>query len=294
MPFPEILVLGATGRIGQILQICWESRGLTGSVLWQGRHDRSRYSAADADLAWAVFDPLKEPEALYEAARGRAIILCLAGVIPGRPGVLTDNQALACAAVRAGAKSGARVFLTSSAAVYGNGAGRLVETTALAPVADYGRSKADMEREATRLGIELGVSVCSLRIGNIAGLDAILGRWAPGFSLDVFADGTSPRRSYVGIEDLAQVLADLMMCPDLPQALNVAAPEVLEMGHLLDAADLPWTSRPAPDTAIREVRLDTGLLQGLVASGKPTSDPARMVAQWQRVRRHQQRKDTAQ
>ena len=55
------------------------------------------------------------------------------------------------------------------------------------------------------------------------------------------------------------------------------------MGALLDAAGLAWTPRPAPDTAIAQVALDTALLQGLSALPASASLPATLVAQWREM-----------
>lgn len=274
MHFPSVLVLGATGRIGAILRRIWPVLWPEADILWQTRRPMP-------GPGWTVLDPLAEPGALARAARGRAAILCLAGVVPGRDGAMADNAALALAALRAGAEAGARVLLTSSAAVYGARGGLLSEATPPVPVSDYGRAKHDMEGRAAAVAQELDVPVTSLRIGNVAGADAILGGWRPGFELDRFDDGRTPRRSYIGPASLARVLGELTARDGLPGVLNLAAPGAVEMGALLDAAGLDWTPRPAPDTAIAEVRLDTGLLEQIVAFDPSESDPAVMVAQWQ-------------
>lgn len=281
MQFPKTIVLGATGRIGMILRKCWDDP----TISWQTR-------TARAGAGWVGLDPLAEPGALARAADGCAAILCLAGVVPGRAGAdrmkpdrmgaMADNIALAEAALRA-ATPGARVFLASSAAVYGARAGLLRETDAPAPLSDYGRAKAAMERRGAELGAARGVAVTALRIGNVAGVDAILGGWRPGFRLDRFADGRTPRRSYIGVQTLARVLRDLIGAADLPEVLNIAAPGTIGMGALLDAANLHWTPRPAPDTAIAEVRLCTDRLARLTGFGAAESTPAAMVEQWRKT-----------
>lgn len=269
----KLLVLGASGRIGGILRKFWSFE----QVIWQRR--------GQAAPGWATFDPLNEPDVLAEAASGCTAILCLAGVVNGRlapGGNLKDNITLGEAAVRAGARSGsasgARVFLASSAAVYGAQTGVLAEEAALTPLSDYGKAKVEMEMRGAALAAELGVQVCALRIGNIAGIDAILGGWKPGFQLDQFADGRTPRRSYIGVKTLARILGDLMLAKDLPQALNVAAPGGVEMGALLDAAGLAWTPRPAGQGAIEEVCLSTRAL-GQVSRLETVSAGA-LVDEW--------------
>lgn len=272
MHFPRVLVLGATGRIGGILRKCWPA-----GAIWQ-----CRGRAPDAQHNWCVCDPLAEPEALARAAAGCDAILCLAGGVPGR-GDVTVSTPLAEAAVRAGATSGARVLLASSAAVYGAQAGVLEEGRPPAPLSDYGRTKAHMETCAAALGIRLGVPVTTLRIGNVAGIDAILGGWRPGFRLDRFADGRTPRRSYIGAGTLARVLGDLVAAADLPPVLNVAAPGAVEMGALLEAAGLDWTPRVAPDSAIPEVVLSTAALERITSFAPVESTAAEMVAQWRKT-----------
>ena len=274
MHFPEVLVLGATGRIGTILRKCWPGRAKT--VLWQSR-------IAQPGAGWCVLDPLADPAALGQAARGRGVILCLAGAVPGRSADMADNIALAEAAVRAGAEAGARVLLASSAAVYGHAEGVLKETAPLAPVSDYGRAKAEMETRAAGLGADLGGTVTCLRIGNVAGVDAILGGWRPGFQLDRFDDGRTPRRSYIGPATLARVLGDLVTAADLPPVLNLAAPNAIEMGALLDAAHLDWTPRRPDDSAIAEVQLSTAALERITPFAPENSQPAGMVREWREL-----------
>ncbi|MCJ8334959.1 MAG: NAD(P)-dependent oxidoreductase [Epibacterium sp.] len=294
----QVLVLGATGRIGRLLRHCWG----VGGNRWQSRQPQ-------AGAGWITFDPLLDAEALTQAAKGCRQILCLAGPVPSvcRPGSdagsveIQDRQMgrhvdLALATVRAAAQVGARALLASSAAVYGTGTPGtpLQEDQPLAPMSPYGVAKARMEREALGLAQGLGVPVTALRIGNIAGFDAILGGWKPGFRLDQFSDGSSPRRSYIGLTALADVLAALLASPDLPPILNVAQPtEVgggksrgsIEMAALLRAAGHRFTPVPAPQSAIPEVALDLSRLSGVLAqAGQSTSLPvanaAQMVTDW--------------
>lgn len=286
MDFPRVLVLGATGRIGGILRKGWPE----GQGLWQSRTDHGGHGGHGdrGEQNWITLDPLSDSEALVRAAKTADSLLCLSGVTPmaaaNKGANMDDNVTLALAAVRAGAKAGVPVLLSSSAAVYGNQTGVLDETCPLAPLNAYGQAKARMEREAQALAQNLGARVTSLRIGNIAGVDAILGGWRAGFALDRFADGATPRRSYIGAVTLARVLGDLARCSvggrDLPDVLNVAAPGMIEMGALLDAAGLGWTPRDAPQTAIPAVCLSTERLETVTRFDRDDSTPAAMVAQW--------------
>ncbi|WP_083100695.1 NAD-dependent epimerase/dehydratase family protein [Pseudophaeobacter leonis] len=160
----------------------------------------------------------------------------------------------------------------------------------MAPASPYGAAKVEMEQRAAALARQLDVPVCMLRIGNIAGLDAILGGWRAGFTLDQFADGRSPQRSYIGMRCLSRVMAQLLqrailppaaLSPPLPAVLNLAQPQPVEMADLLRAADLPFTIRPAPQTAIVEVSLDVSRLQSLIpAELLPQANAAQMIEEW--------------
>ncbi len=280
-PRRPTLVLGASGRIGQALvRFAGGGEDLrlqTRSAAAVGEATGARGATGD----WHVFAPLKEPAALRKAAGGCDQILCLAGVTPASGGDLADNTRLALAAVDAAAEMGCRrVVLASSAAVYGAGAGVLHETQALAPVQAYGQAKAEMETAAAARGQDLGVAVSALRIGNVAGFDAILGGWRPGFTLDQFGDGRTPRRSYIGVETLARCLADLLEHPDLPAVLNVAQPGGIEMGDLLRAGGHAFDLRPAPETALAEVVFDLSRLQACLPHRLVPADPNSLVAEW--------------
>jgi nucleoside-diphosphate-sugar epimerase len=269
--YPDTLVLGGTGRIGGVLRRFWPSE----QGVWQTR-------SLILENGWLELD-IMDQTAMKSAAKGRDVILCLAGVTNDKVrqgGSFADNTALALAAVRAAATSGARVLVASSAAVYGNQSGVLHEENPLIPHSDYGQAKADMEEQVATLANDLGVQTCAMRIGNIAGIDAILGGWKPGFRLDVFGDGRSPRRSFIGLKTLARVMADLIQASNLPPALNVAAPDVVEMGGLLDAAGLKWSGQMAPDTAIPEVCLATDKLQRLSPMTAQASLAKNLVAEW--------------
>lgn len=272
MEIARTLVLGATGRIGGILRAC---RGAGAPMRWQTRSDTTA-------PGWVRADPL-DAASVARAAKGCATILCLAGVTPARAargGDMGDNTALALAAVQAGAVVGARVLLVSSAAVYGNRPDLLDEDMPLAPVSPYGVAKAGMEARARELAAALGVSVCALRIGNVAGADAILGGWRPGFELDRFPDGGTPRRSYIGPVTLARVLRALSGAQGLPHVLNIAAPGAVEMGALLEAAGLDWRARPAPEGAIARVELATARLGRFVDLPQAAGQVETLVAEW--------------
>ena len=243
-----IAVLGASGTLGRIIRKVWGEEGV-------------RYVGRRPDVA------------------GCQAVLDLRGMVNGR-GDVYDNISIARTALDAAADAGAgHVFLPSSAAVYGESSGVQTEDMS-APCSDYGHAKLEMERMAAE---HPHPSTC-LRIGNVAGADAILGGWRPGFSLDQLPDGSTPARSYIGPTCMARVLRDLMGLKDLPPVLNLAAPCVVEMGSLLDFADLPWKTRPATPQTIPRVELSTARLESLVRFAPKDRTPEGIVADWRAMK----------
>ena len=271
----RVLVVGGTGRVGGLLARAWALTG-HGGLVWQRR---------GGDGAGPRFDPLAEPAAFAAAAEGAQMILNLAGRVGGTARDDADHAALALAALEAARTAGvAQVLLASSAAVYGP-ADCAAEDAPLAPVTPYGRAKAQMEDAAGRWAAvhRGGPGVTCLRIANVAGADALLGA-APGPGpqmLDVFPDGTGPRRSYLGPLALAGILSRLAghvrAGGILPEVLNVALDGAVAMAALLDADGRAWAPRPAPRAAVPLVRLDVTRLCA-VTGPLPPADAGSIVA----------------
>lgn len=251
-----VVILGAGGRLGTLLRPRWP-----GGARWLTR--------SDVDL--------RDAARLRQAVRDAQAVFCLAGVTPGGAGAMDDNMTVARAVLDAAqAAQAGRVFLFSSAAVYGAQGGPLTEDGPTAPVSDYGRAKLEMEAMARAHPHP----ATTLRLGNVAGADAILGGWRPGFTLDQLPDGTTPRRSYIGPTRLAHLLHDLAQKTTRPDCLNVAAPGAVEMGALLDQAGLAWTARPATGKTLANVTLDTARLERLTVFHADDSAAAGIVADW--------------
>lgn len=265
-----LLITGGTGRIGTVLHDFWPW-AMKGGLrpIWQARH------AAPGFLKW---DILNEPAPRWAGG----IVLHLAG---GRadPGA---EVPLAEAALEAARQQGARhVFLASSAAVYPAGSD-LTEDTPPAPEGLYGHAKRAMEEAALNWQARHGAGVTLLRIGNVAGADALLGAQRVG---PVMLDPCTPQgplRSYIGPITLSAVFARLATLAAariaLPTILNIAAPRPVSMGALLDAADLAWSFGPTL-AARPEVTLNTDRLQSLIRLPPNASQPRTIVAEWRNV-----------
>lgn len=278
MEHSKVLLLGASGRLGGMLQ-----------GFWPQSDDLICHSRANRD-GYVNFDPLKDPDALRGAIAGSRAVICLSGITPAHAAATGDplslNTELAVATLRAADRAGGkRVFLASSAAVYGRATGPLAEDMACDPVSDYGRAKLEMEKAASAFAQVHPLPVTVLRIGNVAGADAILGGWSEGMMLDAYPDGRTPQRSYIGPQTLAQVLHHLCRAKTLPDILNIAAPGAIEMGALLDAAGLAWAPRPANDQTIARVALQTKRLEKEFDFAPNANAPATMVSQWRKYER---------
>lgn len=273
----KVLLLGASGQLGQMLRCFWsDPRNLA-------LHSRQ------AHPEFIQFDLIVEPEKAIAAMAGTKAVICLPGVTPAQAASSSDlysrNTDLALAAIRCAAKAGVgRVFLASSAAVYGAAGGVQDETNTPMPAAAYGHAKLEMEQAALALGDELDQAVTALRIANVAGADAILGGWRAGMQIDQLKDARTPRRSYIGPQTLTRVVEELCQAIDLPQILNVTSPGVIEMGALLDAAGLAWDARPAGENVIAEVALSTKRLERHVSFAPEDGTTTGMVAEWRRYR----------
>jgi len=268
-----VLLIGAAGRLGDMVMKHWPA-----GVPLVG-------SSRRGDAGFVQLDLLVNPDSAVKAMAGKGAVLCLAGVTPAvavtGADVFSRNTDVALATLRAAKAAGAgRVFIASSAAVYGGTDGALTEDAVLAPVSDYGRAKTAMEDAARDLARKLDHPLTVLRIGNVAGADAILGGWRKGFTLDQLPDGATPARSYIGPRSLARALYQLSQARTLPDVLNLAAPGAVEMGALLDAAQLDWTPRPATRATLADVTLDTKRLETHIRFAPEDATPEGLVAQW--------------
>lgn len=252
------LIMGTSGCLGQALFRIWPSDAPP--PVWQTR------DGAQGTLAW---DILNAPPPALPPISG---VVVLAGVTRGTPADLAANTPLAQAGADLGRLLGVPVLVASSQAVYGAPTGPVNEQSPCAPTGDYGRAKHAMEMAVA------APHVSCMRIGNVAGCDAIFGAMARGgVTLDRFADGQGPRRAMIGPADLAQVLLALLDAPARPPVLNVARPGLVAMQDLLAAAGVGFDWRPAPPEALAELALDVTLLQGICPL--PRGDAAAMVAQ---------------
>lgn len=278
---PTWLVVGASGRVGRLVRAGWRINPPAATILPQFR------TVSEVDgLRWSPLDGLAPIENLRDRGVWVDALVVLAGIVPGRPDTdFADDARIADACLAAAHSIGIRRSLVaSSAAVYGRAAGLPVrEVDTPCPVTVYGEAKLATE-DACRQWRERGLDVTTLRIGNVAGADSLLGqpRVTSGLeiALDRFPDGRGPLRSYIDPVTLADVLGSLAAAAELPPVLNVAAPGEVAMAGLLDAAGLRWRWQDAPPAALQRLVLDCGALESFHVFPADAASPARIVAAW--------------
>lgn len=249
-PPANLVVTGATGRIGGLLRAVWGE----GAAQWRGR------------------------QGMLDGLPHGGTLLCLAGVVPGG-GDLTLNAQIARDTVAAAEAAGmARVLLMSSSAVYPPG-GPWCEDQA-DPANAYGLAKLAMESARSKT-----VEVCALRLANVAGADALLGKLtSTPPTLHIWPNGEGPRRGYVGPITLANMLAQLAAAPPpLPRVLNLAQPGTVTMDALLRAAGRDFIAKAAPAQAVAHLELDTSRLADLIPLDPRQGQAQEVVRQWQEV-----------
>ncbi|MFD2236888.1 NAD-dependent epimerase/dehydratase family protein [Aureimonas populi] len=271
------LVVGATGRVGRMVMDHWRRNPPAGALVHaQGRRP-------GADLVW---NPIEEP--LPASAPRYTGLVVLAGAVPGSGIDFSFNAAIARACLAAAERNGiARVLLASSSAIYGaSGDGRAFrEEDDPAPASAYGRSKLAMEAACAGLS-RPGREVSCLRIGNVAGADALLINAAGAaperpLRIDRYGDGAGPRRSYIGPGAMARALESLLRhAGALPPVLNFAAPRPVEMSALARAAGVPFVWNEGPPASPQAITLDCARLSLYHRFRPGDCEPASMIAEW--------------
>jgi nucleoside-diphosphate-sugar epimerase len=283
-----ILFLGATGRVGTLLRRCWEQEAMQYDDVALTFQTRSAHQAHSGDLVWDILDPF--PSHISDSVSHDCMIV-LAGVVPAPHADLDLNTSIGLASIQAAAQQGIpRVLLASSSAVYGNYSDApLAEDAPLLPVNDYGHAKRAMEDACHAEANALGIALCCLRIGNVAGADALLRNGAAleegeTLTLDQFADGGTPVRSYIGPHSFGRVLLSLARSPArLPPHLNVAAPHPVSMHALAQAADMPVTLHPGQNSAHQHITLDCTALTALHRFDPVEEHPHEIIRQWRKA-----------
>lgn len=269
-----LMVTGADGRVGRLLQAAWAGhppKGVVpiccarGSGYWQ-------------DLLVGPLDPVPTG----------AVVLHLAADLSCGTDAAQRSVAMAHAVATAARQGRARhILFASTAAVYAPADHDLDEASACHPVTPYGHAK--LLAEAACRAAAGPVPVTALRIGNVVGAGALIGavRGDDPVKLDpVPGRQGGPMRSWIAPGELARLICQLAeRTADLPKVLNVASPGARTMGDLLDAAGLPWVYGPYRDQVLPRLTLNTSRL-GACCHDLATPSPVEMLADLRRTQRY--------
>jgi len=280
----QVLVLGASGKIGRLLTRFWS---LEPPANWIPI-GQVKCNAQGNEICW-------EPDADYSLLPKVDAVISFWGSGPRSQRPYAENIKQGVSTLEIARYVGAnRVLLASSAAVYNQSTCvRHNETSnEINPEGAYGRSKVEMEnaaREWLRKN-PTAPHLVSMRIGNVVGADSLFAalEHSQSITLDRFASGLGPRRSYVTPGDLARVIEAILDCPaeELPRVVNVAGHRPLAMYDLVSAVGGDVTWRDAPENAVEIAELDTERLERLTGVLHESTDAAKAVAGWQKLRLH--------
>ncbi|RVV96743.1 NAD-dependent epimerase/dehydratase family protein [Mesobaculum littorinae] len=268
------VLLGATGTVARLVRHSWPAAAPAPVCL-------ARRAAPGIDAIWDM-----EGAPPPRMADSPSAVIDLSGVVPGPGAQLERNADLALAALAAARSWGAgRLFWASSSSIYGATSGPVDEDTPPSPLVPYGAAKARAEAALIRAAAAPGAPrLTILRLGNVAfaGQPFYAARQGR-VTLDRFADGSYPRRSYIGPRGLAAVLSGLLQLDQagaaLPGILNVAAARPTGMDAVLDALGADWGPRPAPADAVSELWLDTTRLESCLPGRAGSGDATDLVAE---------------
>lgn len=268
------VILGATGKLGRMICRNWA----------QDRTRKFVKVSRKPIEGHAVWAPGQDSQSLGKVDA----VIALWGVTSGDPDALEANRYLAIKAMELGAEvQASRVLHCSSAAVYQPQDYPLSEAARLAPLHPYGQSKLAMEQDVLNWAAENpdGPKPCLMRIANVVGADSLFAAFdrEDDITLDQFANGHGPMRSYLTVSDLAHCLKRLSECPveALPLIVNIATPGAMAMSDLAVAAGRKIIWRPAPETAVPHVELATARIAAVPGVTLNPKSAMQMIADWQ-------------
>jgi dTDP-4-dehydrorhamnose reductase len=207
----RLLVTGGCGTLGRVLVTRASARG------WDVRATWSTKPPVD-EAEWVQLD-VRDPGAVCAAVAGcDAVVHTAYRQGPDAWSVNAEGSAVVAAAARA---ARARLIHMSTDLVFDGRRGRYREEDALAPVNDYGRSKAEAERRVAELYPAATLARTSLIYGGVEpGPQERLAREGTRFFVD-------ERRSPVHAADLAEAILDLVS-RDVPGPLHLGGAEDID------------------------------------------------------------------
>ena len=293
----SLMITGVTGQFGRVFRYGLIYKPLPGKVTLHGRRqmrlDGIELEALDLQAGFGAWQDMISHIA-------PDTILHLAGVTYTSgldlEAMVALNVDAACTVAKAADAAGVqRFFYASTAGVYGvqdDDAAPWREDAALRPVNDYARSKAMGEEALQTLAAQFEMSITCLRYATTGGSDllvrnALLATPEAPLTLDRFADGSSPERSYLGPQELAEIHRALLgrRVKPLPSVVNIAPRGAVQMHQLLDVLPdvfgrpVDWTTRPAGPNAIKRSVLACDVLETVLGHSLAHTTPQGLAHQ---------------
>lgn len=247
------LVTGGAGFIGSHIVDALVLRGDQVRVLDDFSTGHDKNLVASRLHAEVIHGSILDMDVLVDAVKGCAGIFHLAAVV-SVPRSITEprfvhdvNSTGTLQVLEAARTEGAKVVLSSSAAVYGQPATSvLTEDTPTKPISPYGVQKLSLEGYAQSYSELFGISIANLRYFNVYGprqdptspysgvISIFLDRIRSGLPLTIFGDGLQTR-DFVYVEDVvrANLLAMGTSRPSL--TLNVGTGRSSTLNELVEA-----------------------------------------------------------
>lgn len=270
----SVLVLGANGRMGQLLRAYWRANPPENlDIFWVAR----RHSPGVTH----VWSPGDHVDSLPQCNA----IFGLWGTVSGSADELRNNISLSRRAHELARACGAdRVIHASTMAIYRAGEEQVTEADIPQPRNEYGRAKLAME-EAVAEEVPQGIN---LRIANAVGAGPLFNAISQRdvVEVDQFQERNGPLRSFIRPSTLAKVIERLIEIPvdDLPTCLNVADSGLIDMADLVLAAGKGIRWRPASGAALPKMEADLSLMHELLGPIAPAPTPMDIILEWQDLR----------
>lgn len=229
IPPSNVLVVGGESKIAKLL------RTKHSDLRDINLYFQSRNKAYPADIYWDPLGASNVIEYKHDNLPPKFdLLLNLAGTTQSGNSYLNTELALKCCSLAERLQI-PKVFLASSAAVYGNQQIRYSENDHCSPVNSYGLSKLAMEDAC--LSQDFPFNILCLRISNFLGADALSNSILSGknISLDVRDSKLSGLRSYLAPKTFLKILRSLSIDNTLKnQPINIANPSPYYMHELLE------------------------------------------------------------
>jgi dTDP-4-dehydrorhamnose reductase len=249
---PALLVTGGSGYLGRAVAARARAAGWQVTAAGHTRGGPPRVDVRDAGAVRVVVDAVRPDAVIHTAYLQRGP--------EARDVIVAGSASVAAAAARAGA----RLVHLSTDVVFAGDAGRPYrESDPVSPVTDYGRAKAEAEREVAAADPGAAIVRTSLIYGGPGRPPGPHERAAGEPGAVFYVDEL---RCPVQVDDLADALVELCR-REAAGPLHMAGPDAVSRWEFAGlVAGRPLAGAPAPPGRPLDCRLDCGRAAALLAT----------------------------